>query len=184
MSLSYVQRFGTSKCSMNVKMWKATSLDFAVAEELFGWKWWSYFGRPVRSHPEYPKEMRVRRFYPPLESLCDQWQDHFKRNPHEPAIGDEPLCYSYESMNGPHDVPHFSGHRDACEDMEREIAKRGLFEKYFDFLAQQTRAKRQNGTINEKKRHFAKCEDRCLAALATVGSKYVQIGEPNIGEAG
>lgn len=149
------------------KIWQTTAMDEAVAEELFGWKWLAFTCRPTRSHPEYPKEMRVRRFYPPVESLGKQWAAYFKEHPHEPATGDEPLSYCYCSSNGPHMVPHFSGHEDAILQMEKELHRRKLWDDYQGFLAARVRSD------DTAKLRFASCEDKCIAALAAVGSKYV-----------
>lgn len=155
-------------------MWQTTSLDCAVAEELFGWKWLAFNGRPTTSHPEYRtrKDIRVRRFFPPVESLGKQWQEYFKEVPHEPANGDEPLCYSYCSSNGPHMVPHFSGHESAVKDMEQEIHRRGLWAEYREHL------KAQIGKEDDASLNFADCESKCIAALAAVGSKYVTSEPP------
>lgn len=160
-------------------IWQTSDLDYCIAEELFGWRWLAYMGRPTRSHPDYPKEMRVRRFYPPMKDMGskivrEQWEEHFQQVPHEPATGDEPLCYSYCSSNGSHRIPHFSGHWEAVRKMEIEIERRGLFEEYEKWIAGRVGAISEEGEITDRKKvRAAGCEERCIAALATVGSKYV-----------
>lgn len=157
------------------RMWQTTPLDHAIAEEFFGWRWLAYQGRPVRSHPEYPKEMRVRRFYPPDTELAKSksnkqaWKEHFVECPHEPAKGDEPLCYCYESSMGPHMVPHFSGHAEAIAKLERELVKRKLFDRYQKILAVCI------GSSVPGDLATAECEDKCIAALATVRSKHIDL---------
>ena len=166
------------------QMWQTTKLDEAIAEEFFGWRWLAYSGRPMRGHPDYHKEIRVRRFYPPLESIKSksvrkQWEDYFARVPHEQASGEEPLCYSYCSSNGPHRVPHFSGHWDAIRELEVEIDRRKLWNDYESRLATICDAWAKDGIINQRKLRKATCEQRCVAALAAIGSKYIKF-EPAV----
>lgn len=162
---------------MKYTMWQTSDLDYYVAEVFFGWRWMSFHSRPVRSHPDYPKEMRVRRFYPPDDQLAEsesgkkRWAAYFKEEPHETATGDEPLCYCYESSSGPHCVPHFSGHADACVELEREVRKRGLWERYMEILAVQIDSEEDDAL------YLAPCDAKCIAALAAAGSKYVTQGD-------
>lgn len=144
------------------KILKKTNLDYAVAEEFFGWRWLTFFGRPERGTPGYPAECQVRRFFPPEKELHKSWLNWFKENPTAPATGDEPLDYSYCSSNGPHPVPFVTGDFNAVHEMEKEIDRRKRWKRYQEILAGQCR-----------KPHLAKPEDRCIAALAAVGSKYV-----------
>lgn len=110
---------------------------------------------------------------------CKQWQEHFKEVPHEPANGDEPLDYCYCSSMGPHTVPHFSGHEPAARDMEQEIDRRGLRDRYDEILAAQQGAMNPDGTIDYKRMRYVTYENRCIAALASVGSRYVVHDDPS-----
>lgn len=108
----------------------AVDLNEQVAQKFFGWRWLAYFGRPTRAHPEYPKEMRVRRFFPPDTELGERWAEWFAHRPVSPANGDEPLCYCYSSSMGPHIVPDYTGDENAIREMERELHRRGLLKAY------------------------------------------------------
>lgn len=158
-------------------MWQTSDLDYYVAEVFFGWRWLAFNDIPVRGTPGYPAECRVRRFYPPDDELAEsergkrRWAEYFAERPHEPANGDEPLDYCYCSSNGPHCVPHFSGHADACQELEREIRKRGLWSRYMEILAVQI------GSTDDPDLYLAPCDQKCIAALAAVGSKYVVQGD-------
>lgn len=157
---------------MSIEMWQTTDLDEAIAEEIFGWRWLAYKDTPVRGTPGYPAECRVRRFFPPKTLENKKWQEYFAEiGGYEPANGDEPLDYSYCSSFGPAMVPHFSGHRDAIDDMETELEKRGLFNEYVKHLTNQL------GDDSPRKVLRADCKTKCIAALAAVGSKYVTIEE-------
>jgi hypothetical protein len=149
---------------MSVTMWQTTNLDYAVAEELFGWRWMTCKGIPVRGTPDYPKECRVRRFYPPETLANKQWQEYFaEQGGIEPSTGKEPLDYSYCSSQGPACVPHFSGDHNAIAQMERELRKQKVqWGRYISILG-----KRRS------------CKAKCIAALAAVGSKYVARTEGN-----
>lgn len=142
-------------------MWQTTALDEAVAEELFGWEWLAFEGVPVRGTPGYPNKCRVRQFVPPKKERHKSWNECAK------ADGSEPLSYRYCSSYGPDCVPHFSGHEDAVLAMEKEIHRRKLWDDYQGFLAAQI------GSDKSHKLRFATCEQKCIAALAAVGSKYV-----------
>jgi hypothetical protein len=154
-----------------MKIWKTTELDMAIAEEFFGWRWLASLSIPVRSHQGYPQKTRCKRFMPPDSELGDQWMEYFKVVPHEPAKGDEPLDYCYCSSRGPHSVPHFSGHEDAIKKLEKEIVKRGLFARYQEILSVLLDTDKQEDLI------LAACEDKCVAALATVRSKHIDLVE-------
>ena len=148
-------------------MWQTTDLDHAVAEELFGWKWMAFKGIPIRDAPGYPEKCRVRRFISPESLKNKRWKEYFAETNGAPATGEEPLSYCYCSSRGPEMVPHFSGHADAVREMEDEINRRGLWDKYADALAAQV-----GGSPKNLMR--AKCEDKCIAALVAVGSKYIR----------
>ncbi len=122
-----------------------------IATKLFGWKWIAYIGRPMNSHPEYRtrEKMRVRRFVSPQLLANKNWIKHFESiGGYADAIGDEPLDYCYCSSMGPEIVPCYSSSEAACEEMQTEIVRRGLWEKYQDSLPL-----------------YPWCEDRCRAAL-------------------
>lgn len=156
------------------QFWQTTPLDFAIAEEFFGWRWLTHVGIPTRSAPNYPEKRPVRRFFPPDSELNKQWFAHFERVPHEPSKGDEPLCYCYCSSNGPHLVPHFSGHANAIQKLEAEIERRGIMDDYLGQLAAQAGCEVEETA----KLMRATCEQRCIAALAVIGSKYVTMEQP------
>jgi hypothetical protein len=143
-------------------IWQTTSLDCLVAQELFGWKWLAYQGTPVKGTPGYPKHQTIRRFFPPDIMQQEAWHKHFQKlGGVSDASGNEPLDYSYCSSNGPHDVPHFSGHESAVRQMETELLRRGLLKRYQESIAEVT------------DEELPSCEDRCIAALIAIGSKYV-----------
>ena len=147
---------------------QSTDLDYLVAMELFGWRWLAWHGRPTHSAPDYPRERMVRRFFPPDSELDPSWMDYFKEVSHVPATGDEPLAYCYCSSRGPHPVPHFSSDDGAIRDMEKEIHKRGLWNKYQEAIAAQVGP--DSYAIASAAPAF-----KCAAALIAVGSKYVTV---------
>lgn len=159
-----------------MRIWQTTELDHAVAEEFFGWKWIAVTDIPVRRTPGYPNRMRVRRFVPPDVFTNKRWKDYLAEAEVGDATGDEPLDYCYCSSNGPHMVPHFSGHRDAVEAMEKELRRRKLWDKYRKQLWAQVTGEPQpdDAVIDESRLAAADCESRCIAALAVVGSKHVE----------
>ena len=167
------------------QMWQTTKLDEAIAEEFFGWRWLAANGIPVRGTEGYPNKVMCRRFFPPDDKLASsasgkrQWAEYFEETPHVPATGDEPLDYCYCSSNGPHRVPHFSGHWDAIRELEVEIDRRKLWNDYESRLATICDAWAKDGIINQRKLRKATCEQRCVAALAAIGSKYIKF-EPAV----
>ena len=157
-------------------IWQTTNLDEAIAEEFFGWVWMSYIGRPVRGHPDYHKEIRVRQFLPPVSLVDARWieflAEHSGRN--ALADGSEPLAYCYCSSAGPAFVPHFSGHDSAIAELERELRKRNLWEQYRGQLwAQVIKSDTDASDIDEERLSAADCETRCMAALAVVDSRFL-----------
>ena len=151
-------------------MWQTTHLDHAIAEEFFGWQWWSYVGRPTRGHPEYNSEtLRVREFFPPEAFKGKQWKEFFDKYDGRKADGNEPLSYRYCSSVGPAMVPHFEGHPQAFSAVEIELKKRKLLPKYIEILAGQIDCE----PTDTAALMLAGLKDRCIAALATIGSKYV-----------
>ena len=162
-----------------IDIWKTTSLDEAIAEEFFGWVWVSFLGRPVRSHSDYPKEMRVRQFVKPESRVDDRWKKFLSEMEGDLADGSEPLAYCYCSSAGPAWVPHFSGHDSAIAELERELRKRNLWEQYRGQLwAQIIKSDTDATDIDEERLSAADCETRCIAALAVVDSKFL-IAAPN-----
>jgi hypothetical protein len=153
---------------VSIQIIKVTRLDYAIAEEFFGWRWLATFGRPVRSHPEYPKEMSVRRFFPPAAKLGKNWERYFANEPHTEATGDEPLDYCYESSSGPHMIPTYSTTEDDALLVVREIKKRRLFAKWLNELQAIV------GSDKTERWYFATPEHKCIAALAAIDSKYIQ----------
>lgn len=89
-----------------------------VASRLFGWRWISYIGIPMRGSPGYPSKQRVRQFLSPESLARPEWQsllrDHEQGDPNgaRDADGTEPLSYSYCSSQGPTRVPDFGGRED------------------------------------------------------------------------
>jgi hypothetical protein len=151
-------------------IWQTTKLDRIIATEFFGWAWYAFEGIPVRETPGYPKECRVRQFFPPLDSVGPQYQRYMQEVPHEPADGSEPLSYRYCSSVGPHMVPHFSGHAGEFRAVIEELKSRGALDSYFEHLGNIV------GSESLKKIAGATLEQQCVAALAAIGSKYVTIG--------
>ena len=159
---------------MTTDIWQTTNLDEAIAEEFFGWIWVSFLGRPVRSHSDYPKEIRVRRFVRPESKTDDRWKKFLLEMDGAIADGGEPLAYCYCSSAGPACVPHFSGHESAIAELERELRKRDLWEQYRGHLWAQIIQKSTDATdIDEERLSAADCETRCIAALAVVGSRLL-----------
>jgi len=157
-----------------ITMWQTTSLDRAIAEELFGWKWWSWVGIPIRGTPGYPTKTRVRQFVSPEQLADKRWEKFLEASEGAPATGDEPLDYSYCSSQGGEWVPHFSGHLNACAEMESELEKRGLAESYLEHL--RNYIEQVDGSEPTANRiHRAQPQERCMAALAAVGSKYIKV---------
>lgn len=83
------------------KMPAGAELDALVAKRLFGWRWMSYVGVPIKGTPGYPKKCRVRDFMSPKRMADDRWQAMLRDNESRPATGDEPLAYHYCSSQGP-----------------------------------------------------------------------------------
>jgi len=137
------------------KIIEQNQLSAAVAEEFFGWRWWSFVGIPTRDHPGYPAKCRVRQFLPPQSLANKRWIAFFDGADGRGATGDEPLAYTYCSAAGPDCFPSFSS---GVATLEKELNKRGLLKKYHDILARMM---------------HASCEQRCIAALAAADSKYV-----------
>lgn len=170
--------------SSGIQIYTTTNLDRFIAEELFGWKWMAYDGKPMINHPQYREgDIRVREFFSPESLKNKRWQEYWGEKNGAEATGDEPLSYRYCSSYGPAMVPRYSSSRDDAFEMEREIRRRKLWPKYETILAQQCRAMRKNGTINYERMHFASLTNRCLAALAVVGSKYIEQQDPGGPEA-
>lgn len=159
---------------MKLEAWKTTAVDHAIAEEFFGWKWMSFMGTPTREAEGYPEKRRVREFMSPEQLANPQWKDFFLANEGSESIpaDDDPLSYRYCSSVGPAMVPHFTGHASAIADLEREIRRRGLWTGYRKVLwAQITDGSEDE--IDEEKLADAGHEDRCIAAIALIGSRYI-----------
>lgn len=93
-------------------------LNQLIAVEVFGWRWISFVGVPVRGSPGYPKKCRIRRFVSPELLVSERWMKHFERvGGYSDAVGDEPLDYSYCSSQGPELCPDFVGHFFACNEV-------------------------------------------------------------------
>ena len=163
---------------MGMTMWQTTELDWAIAEEFFGWKWLSFIDTPTKSTPGYPKKTRVRRFFSEGLLDSDAWATWLDDHDRAPATGDEPLAYCYCSSHGNESVPHYSGHHDAIAELEAEIRKRGLWSDYRCCLwAQVIQAETDGTDIDEERLAAATCEMRCVAALVLVKSKHVEFPE-------
>lgn len=80
-----------------------------LAIELFGWRWISFIGIPVRGTEGYPAKMRVRRLLSP--EVIPAWMSSTKHEAAD-ATGDEPLCYAYCSSGGGPLMPECLAHRD------------------------------------------------------------------------
>ena len=78
-----------------------------LAVLFLGYKWIAFNGKPVKSHPDYPKDMRVRRLFSPEQLDEPRWADWLKERNAEPATGEEPLSYCYCSSQGFPHVPNF-----------------------------------------------------------------------------
>jgi hypothetical protein len=141
----------------------AENLELRIAESLFGWRWLSYVGRPIRSTPDYPREQRVRRFFPPEAVLHKSWLKWFVENPTEPATGNEPLDYCYCSSNGPH-MPTDFGSLEGCAEIEAELQRRGLEDRYVEHLEAITKGDKFSLLTATPKQ-------RCKAALMAIQPK-------------
>lgn len=153
---------------------QTTPLDHAIAEEFFHWKWMAFMGVPTRDAENYPAERIVRQFMSPEQLKNPKWQAYFAEHQGREASEDhsEPLSYRYCSSMGPAMVPHFSGHDGPAAAMEREIRRRELWTGYRKVLwAQITNGSEEE--IDESRIADAEHADRCIAALAVIGSKYV-----------
>lgn len=106
---------------------------YMLAERLLGWRWLSFVDIPCLGTPGYPKECRVRRFFPPDNKMHPTkkgraaWAKWFADNPTEPATGDEPLAYCYGSSCGPHMLPEL-------HEFEQELKRSGRAGDYVDAL--------------------------------------------------
>ena len=158
------------------QIWQTTILDEWVAEAIFGWKWMSFIGIPVKGTPGYPKEMRVRQLMSPKQLRMPEWERHFQLHDAREADGFEPLAYCYCSMGASNAlVPHFSGHLSAVAMMEKEVRDRGLWDKYRTQLwAQVTEQSEDLEITDEAKLANADCEDRCISAIAVVNPEWLE----------
>lgn len=138
-------------------------LDYAVAEEIFGWRWLRYHGVPVRGTPGYPEHCYVREFFSPHTKDFDAMQ---------PATMSEPLSYAYGSSSPPAYVPNYSGSYDSAHCVEVMMHKAGFWNQYRDALYARLNVKPadQLKTHLLAKFHLAHPADRCEAALAVVRS--------------
>jgi hypothetical protein len=73
-------------------------LDEIILIQVLGWKWISFIGIPIKGTEGYPKECRVRQFFPP--SQLKAWKEHLEKHEGRDADGTEPLSY-YGSSQGP-----------------------------------------------------------------------------------
>ena len=55
----------------------------------------SFIGKPVKSCPEYPKDVRVRQLLSSKQLESKTWIDFLAENDDREANGDEPLSYTY-----------------------------------------------------------------------------------------
>jgi hypothetical protein len=86
--------------------------DCFLAEQLFGWKWISWHGIPVRGTPRYPTKCRVRQLLSPEKAADPAWRDCLGHRADEKreAVGTEALAYAYGSNTGiaADNVPHYT----------------------------------------------------------------------------
>ncbi len=90
----------------------ADAIHYQVASEIFGWKWMSWDGTPVRGTPNYPMQCRVRAFTSPETMKDAHWLARMSGKALQEANGSEPLSYAHCSSMGPEWVPHFDGAED------------------------------------------------------------------------
>lgn len=157
--------------SLKCEIYQSTDLDYAIAEEFFGWKWMASMGIPVRSANDYPKERMVRQFFSPKHLSDPRWIQHWADRMGREADGTEDLSYRYCSSLGPAIVPSYSGDMNAIATVEKELRKRKKWNDYRWQLWAQIGGR--GDKINEQRLWFANPKDRCIAALAVVGSKFV-----------
>ena len=148
---------------MTVTTWQTTDVDCAIAEEFFGWKWMAF---DAASHPQSDPPQIVRRFMFPDQLESPEWIEFFREQHGHPADGTESIDDTALT-----NVPHFSGHEIEIAHVERELRWRHLWHEYRDQLWAQIGG---TGPIDESRLADAGCEDRCIAALAVVGSKFVK----------
>lgn len=92
-------------------------LDEAIAKHLFGWKWVSFMGVPIRDTENYPDKCRVRLFISEENLRHSEWQKFINKPKNEfrhEATGAEPLDYCYCSSQGYPVPPSFAGNETAC----------------------------------------------------------------------
>lgn len=145
----------------------SAQLDAAIAEKFFGWKWMAFVDTPTKAHPEYPRDVRVRRFFSSESLSGTSWIKFFGDRGGEQATGDEPLAYCYCSSGGPQRVPHFSGDESAAVQMEWQICTRGLWERYAAELWESV-DRFAEPDVDEGCLSGPSCRTRCLAALSVV----------------
>ncbi len=83
-----------------MKLIEDHGMDEEIAVRLFGWKWMSYVGIPIRGTEGYPKECRVRELFSPTQLKMPEWIEHFAKHEGREAEGTEPLAYCYCSSSG------------------------------------------------------------------------------------
>lgn len=147
---------------------KPSDLDFVIACELFGWKWMAYHGIPIKGTAGYPAKCRVRQCFPKESQENTDWQQYLATWEGAPATGEEPLAYAYCSSQGPAMPLPYSSSLDSARLIEQELEKRGQLVHYLLNLCLDVN--RGGMAMHVLK---ATPEQRCLAALKTIGSSYV-----------
>ncbi len=97
--------------------------DEFIAQHVFGWKWISYIGTPIRGTEGYPCKCRVRQFFSPKTLENKDWIEYFAEAKAQPATGDEPLSYSYCSSAAPEMVPPYTSDRNADWEVWQHVKK-------------------------------------------------------------
>lgn len=157
--------------------WQASNLDYAIDAEFFGGKWVAYFGCPMRSESDYPRKRMVRQFMSAKMLATTGWQEYLAANLGRDTDGSEVLAYCYCSSQPVYEPPHYSGHAAAIADLEKELRRRKLWDAYRTQLWVQLTQQTDDLAIDESRLADADCQTRCVAALAVVGSKYVNASE-------
>lgn len=154
-------------------IWRTTDLDCMVAEEIFGWRWYAYDGGHYRGVMDGGKgrdgyvEARVRAFMSPKTAKDKDWK-HLNVTECTPdEIKTLPIAYSYY----PPRIEHASGQHGAVAKMEAVLKKRKIHRRYCELLAEIVGCE---SLKTAWKLLYATCEQKCIAALSAVDSKYIQ----------
>lgn len=150
------------------------SLDELIAQHLYGWKWISYVGIPIKGTPDYPKQCRVRYFAPPRMLASKEWREYLSVHEVSDATGDEPLAYDYCSSAGYDLPPSFSNSESKCLRVLVKAMQAGGWKFRLESNGARSKATFFNDAESFSSTDVAVSKAICRAALAALGVEVDQ----------